>query len=80
MIVDGLLESLGINNNKIISGIPSFIPSPSKLWYVVKKSREATFMRIAGFVCNYPCIMSCDKVEHAGIDHMVKDMDFWDGE
>ena len=37
-------------------------------------------MRIAGFVCNYPCSMSCNKVEHAGIGRMVKDIDFWDSE
>ena len=27
LVVGGLLESLGINDNKIISGIPNFIPS-----------------------------------------------------
>ena len=57
LIVGGLLESLGINNNKIISGIQNCIPIPSNIWYVVKKSREATFTRIAGFVCNYTCSM-----------------------
>ena len=49
-IVAGILASLGISDNKIISGISSFIPGPSNLWYVVKKYREATFMRISGFV------------------------------
>ena len=37
-------------------------------------------MRIAGFVCKYPCSMSCDRGEHAGIAHLVKEIDFWDGE
>ena len=54
MIVDGLLAILGINDNKIISGIPNYIINPSKLWYVMKKSLEGIFMRIAWFVCNYP--------------------------
>ena len=57
-VVGGLLASLGINDNKFISGVPNYIPIPSKLWYVVKKSLEATFMGIAGFVCKYPCTMS----------------------
>ena len=61
LIVAGLFTSLGINDNKIISGISNFIPSPSKLRYVVKKSRKATLMRIAGFFCNYPCSMSCEQ-------------------
>ena len=50
LIVGGLLASLGINNNKIISGIPNCIPSPSNLRYVAKKAYEATLMRITGFV------------------------------
>ena len=50
LVVSGLLPSIGINNNKIIYGIPNCIPSPSKLWYVAKKYHKATFMRIAGFV------------------------------
>ena len=61
MIVGGLLVILGINDNKIISGILNFIPIPSNLRYVVKKYREAKFMSISGFVCNYPCSMSCNK-------------------
>ena len=60
--VVGLLASIGINDNNIISGIPNFIASSSNLWYVVKKSCEATFMRIAGFFCNYLCTISCYKV------------------
>ena len=74
--MSGFLESLGINDNKIISGVPNLIPSPSKLWYVVKKSREAKFMMIAGFVCNYPCRMSCDKGDRAGLGRLVKDIAF----
>ena len=58
----------------------NFIPSPSNLWYVGNKSREATFMRIVGFVCNYSCSMSLDKGERAGIGCMVKYIAFWDGE
>ena len=80
LTVCGLLESLGITNNKIISGIPNFIPSPSNLRYVVKKYREATFMRISGFVFNYPCSISCAKGERAGIVCLVKEIDFWDVE
>ena len=49
-IVAGILESIGINDNKIISGISNFIPGPSNLRYVVKKARETKFMRIAGFI------------------------------
>ena len=78
LIVGGLLEILGINNNKVIYGIPNFIPSPSNLLYVVKRSYEDTFIEIAGFVCNYPCSMSCDKREHAEIGRLVKKIDFWD--
>ena len=55
LIVGGLLASLGINNNNIISGIPNCIPIPSNLQYVVNKSREVIFKSIAGFFCNYPC-------------------------
>ena len=79
-IVGGLLTSLCINDNKIISGIPNFIPIPSNLYYVVKKFREATFMGIAGFFCNYPCSMSCDKGERAGLGSMVKEIGLWDSE
>ena len=49
-IVAGILESIGINDNKIISGISNFIPGPSNLQYMVKKARETKFMRIAGFI------------------------------
>ena len=61
LIVGGLLARLGVNNNKTIYGIPNCIPSPSNLFHAVNKSHEATFMRIAGFFCNCPCSMSCDK-------------------
>ena len=71
-----ILASLGINDNKIISGIPNYIPSPSKLWYVLKKSREATFMRTSGFVCNYPCSMSFKKGKHAGLGSLLKEIAF----
>ena len=80
MIVDGILASLGINDNKIISGIYNSIPSPSNLRCVVNKSCETTFMRIAGFAYNYPCSMSCDKGERDGIGRLIKDIAFWDGE
>ena len=80
MIVGGISEILGINDNKSISGIPNCIPSTSNLWYVVKKSREAKSMRITGFVCNYPCSMSCDNGERDGIVLLVKEISFWDGE
>ena len=74
LIVAGLLASLGTNDNKTISGIHNCIPSPSNLRYVLKKSCEAKFMRISGFVYNYPCSMSCNKGERAGIGSMVKDI------
>ena len=72
LIVASILASLGINDNKIISGIYNCIPSPSNLRYVVNKSHEATFMSIVRFVCNYPYSMSWDKGERAGIGRMVK--------
>ena len=37
-------------------------------------------MSIAGFVCNYPCSMLCNKGEHAGLVRLIKDIVFWDGE
>ena len=77
--VVGLLASIGINDNNIIYGIPNFVPSPSNLWYVVKKAREAKFMRIAGFIFNYPCIMLCDKVNSSGLGRLLKYISFWDG-
>ena len=55
----------------------NIIPSPSSLWCVVKKTHEAKFMRIAVFVCKYLCRMSYDKVEHARIFRLVKEIDFW---
>ena len=64
-IVGLILEYLGINYNNIIFGIPNFIPSPSNLRYVVNKYCGDTFTSISGFVCNYPCRMSCNKGEHA---------------
>ena len=80
LIVAGLFSNPGINYNKIISEISNCISSPSKLRYVVKKSRGAIFMSIAGFVCNYPCSMSCNKVELAGFGRLVKEISLWDGE
>ena len=67
LIVGGLLVSLGVNDNNNISGISNFIPIPSNVWHVAKKSREDTFRRIAGFVYNYPCSMSYNTVELSGI-------------
>ena len=49
LIVGGILESLGINNNNIIFRIPNGIPIPSSLWYVAKKAR-----------CQFPCYQSCE--------------------
>ena len=50
----------------------NIIPSPSILWYVVKKTHEAKFMSIAGFLCRFTCRMSCNKGESARLEHMVK--------
>ena len=61
------------------SEILDCIPSPSNLRYVVKKAREAIFMRIAGFVCIYPCSMSCEKGERAGIGRLIKEIALWGG-
>ena len=47
---------------------------------MAKKAREATFMRIAGFVCNYPWCMLCDKGERAGLGRLLKEIALWDGE
>ena len=71
------MDSLGINDNNIISGIPNSIPSPSILQYVVKKDREATFMIISGFICNYTYSMSCYKGDSSGLGWMIKDTDLW---
>ena len=60
LIVGGLLKILVVNGSNTVSGIQNCIPSPSNLRYVVKKSHEDAFMRIAGFVCRYPCRISCD--------------------
>ena len=46
LIVGGILASLGINDNRIISGIPNIIPIPSTLWLVAKKSCEVKLMSI----------------------------------
>ena len=78
-IVGGILASLGINDNNITSGIPNYIPIPSNLPCVANKSHEAAFIKIAFFVCNYTCSMSCDKVERAWLVRMVKDIALWDG-
>ena len=80
LILSGILENLGINDNKIISGISNCIICPSNFQYVVNKSLEATFMRIAGFVYNYPCSISCDKGERTGLVCLVKEIAFWGGE
>ena len=74
------MASLVINDNKITYGILNYIPRPSNLWYVVKKSCEATFIRIVGFVRNYPCSMSCNKGDRDGIGFLVKQTSFWDVE
>ena len=80
LIVAGLLASIDINGNWIIYGIINYIVSPSNLRYVVKKDREDTFMMIAEFVFNFPCSISCDKEERAGLDRLVKEITLWDGE
>ena len=80
LIVAGLLASIDINGNWIIYGIINYILSPSNLRYVVKKDREDTFMMIAEFVFNFPCSISCDKEERAGLVCLVKEIAFWDGE
>ena len=80
LIVGVLLTSLGINDNKIIYGILNCVPSSSNLWHVVEKSCEATFMTIAGFVFNYPCSMSFNKGERAGLGRLAKDTAFWGAE
>ena len=80
LIVGGLLASLDINDDNIISGITNFIPSPSHLWCVVKKPCEGTFMSIVWFVFNYPCSMPYNNGGSAGIGRLVKEMSFWGGE
>ena len=77
LILGGLLNSLGINYHKIISGIPNDIPSPSSLCYVVKKAREAKFMMFSVFFWNYPCSMSYKKLKRDGLGRMVKEIYFW---
>ena len=47
---------------------------------MVKKFREAKFIRISGFVCKYNCSMSCDSGDHAGIGRMDKEIALWYGE
>ena len=76
LIVGGLLASIGINDNNIISVIPNYIPSPSNLRYVVNKYRNAAFMRMVGFIYNYPCSVLCVKEERSGIGRHVKYIDF----
>ena len=71
-IIGDLLLSIGINENKILYGVLNSIPIPLSLRSMVKKSCEAIFMRVAGFVCNYPCIMSCDKEKRARLGWTVK--------
>ena len=34
-------------------------------------------MRIAGFVFNYPCSMSCNKGDYAGLGILVKEIAIW---
>ena len=80
LILCGLLASLGSIDTKIISGVLNRIPSLSNLWYVVKKSCEAIFMRISGFVCNYPYSMSYDKGKSARLGRLFKEIDLWDFE
>ena len=72
LIVSGLLKIHGINYNKSISGIPNYIPSPSNLQCLVMKYREAKFMRIVWFVCDYPCSISYDNGDRAGIGRLFK--------
>ena len=67
LIVGGILESLDINYNMIISGTTNYIPSQSILRSVANKACEAAFMRISGFVCNYPCIMSYKRESMMGL-------------
>ena len=78
--VAGILEILGIKNNRIISGILNCIPSPSNLRYALNKSREDTFISIAGFFCNCHCRVSGYKVECAGIVRLVKEIAFLGGD
>ena len=80
LIVACISEIIGINDNNITSRIPNYITSPSNLRYVVNKSRETTFIRISGFVCNYPCSMSCDKGYRSGLGRLVKEIYLWGGE
>ena len=53
LILGGILVILGGNYNNNISGIPNEIPSPSRTRSVIKKYREAKFMRTTGFVRKY---------------------------
>ena len=58
LMVGVILESLGINCNNIVSGIPNVIPIPSSLRYMVKKACEDSFMRIAGVLFGFTCSMA----------------------
>ena len=49
LIVGGILDMIGINDNKIISGTLNGITSPSSLWSMVKKPHKSTFTNISGF-------------------------------
>ena len=80
LIVGGILASIGINDNNIISEIPNWIPSTSILWCAANKSREAKFVITAGFVCNYLCSISCKKGDHYRIVSLFKEIAFWGGE
>ena len=80
LIVGGILASIGINYNNIISGIPNGIPNPSIIQSMVNKYCENKFMRISGFVCKYLCSISCNKVESGGIVRLVKEIVFCGGE
>ena len=72
LVVGGLLASFGNNDNNIISVIPNGITSTQSLWSVVTKSRKAKFTRMVRFVCNYPSVMSCYKVDCDRFGWLVK--------
>ena len=44
---------------------------------MVNKSNKATFLKIAGFVCKFSFIISCDKGKHSRLGRMVKEIAFW---
>ena len=49
----------------------------NRIFSLVKKSHEATFMSISGFFYKYLCIMSYNKWEHSRIGLLVKYIDLW---